>query len=104
MMLIILTSTIALFIWGKLPPDIVALISMLSLFLTGILDLQETLSGFSNPTVIMIGALFIIGEGLAQTGWTAVAGQKLIQWSQGSVPKLLVFLTTIENAYGHLVD
>ena len=93
MMLIILAITIALFIWGKFPPDIVALISMLSLFLTGILDLPETLSGFSNPTVIMIGALFIIGEGLAQTGWTAVAGQKLIQWSQGSVPKLLVFLT-----------
>lgn len=93
MMLIILTITIALFIWGKYPPDIVALISMLSLFLTGILDLSETLSGFSNPTVIMIGALFIIGEGLAQTGWTAVAGQKLIQWSQGSVSKLLVYLT-----------
>ncbi len=93
MMLIILFLTIALFIWGKFPPDIVALISMLSLFLTGILDLQETLSGFSNPTVIMIGALFIIGEGLAQTGWTAVAGQKLIQWSKGNISKLLIYLT-----------
>lgn len=92
MMLTILIITVALFIWGKFPPDIVALISMLSLFLTGILNLQETLSGFSNPTVIMIGALFIIGEGLAQTGWTAVAGRKLIEWSKGSVSKLLIFL------------
>ncbi len=61
-MLIILIITIALFIWGKFTPDIIALISMLSLFLFGILTLDETLSGFSNPTVIMIAALFIIGD------------------------------------------
>ena len=46
LMLTILAITIILFIWGKFPPDIVALISMLSLFLTGILDAKETLSGF----------------------------------------------------------
>jgi len=92
-MLLILTITIAFFIWGKFTPDIVALLSMLSLFLFGILDLKETLSGFSNPTVIMIAALFIIGEGLSQTGWTALAGQKFINWAGKSVPKLLVIVT-----------
>ena len=92
-MLIILTITIALFIWGKFTPDIVALLSMLSLFIFGILDLKETLSGFSNPTVIMIAALFIIGEGLSQTGWTAIAGQSFIKWAGKSIPKLLVIIT-----------
>ena len=92
-MIIILTLTIAFFIWGKFTPDIVALVSMLSLFLFGILDLKETLSGFSNPTVIMIASLFIIGEGLSQTGWTALAGKKLIDWAGKSVPKLLVIVT-----------
>jgi len=93
MILFILFVTIALFVWGKYPPDVVALLSMISLYLTGILDLSETFSGFSNSTVIMIGALFIVGEGLAQTGWTAVAGQKLIQWSKGKEYRLLIFLT-----------
>lgn len=93
LMLTILAITILLFIWGKFPPDIVALISMLSLFLTGILDATETLSGFSNPTVIMIAALFIIGEGLSQTGWTAMAGKKFVEWAGKSVPKLLVIIT-----------
>ncbi|MBD0822452.1 SLC13 family permease [Aestuariibaculum marinum] len=92
-MLFILVITIGLFIWGKFTPDIVALISMLSLFLTGILDATETLSGFSNPTVIMIAALFIIGEGIAQTGWTAMAGKKFVEWAGKSVPKLLVIIT-----------
>lgn len=92
-MLAILAITIALFIWGKYSPDVVALLSMISLFAFGILDSKETLSGFSNPTVIMIAALFIIGEGLSQTGWTAQAGQKFVQWAGNSFPKLLVILT-----------
>ncbi|WP_035483198.1 SLC13 family permease [Gaetbulibacter saemankumensis] len=92
-MLLILVVTIGLFVWGKFTPDIVALISMLSLFLTGILTPTETLSGFSNPTVIMIAALFIIGEGIAQTGWTALAGKKFVEWAGKSVPKLLVIIT-----------
>ncbi len=93
LMLVILTITIALFVWGKYSPDVVALVSMLSLFLCGILNLSETLSGFSNSTVIMIAGLFIIGEGLSQTGWTALAGKKLIQLAGKSVPKLLVIIT-----------
>ena len=93
LMLFILIITIGLFVWGKFTPDIVALISMISLFLTGILDATETLSGFSNPTVIMIAALFIIGEGIAQTGWTAMAGKKFVEWAGKSVPKLLVIVT-----------
>lgn len=92
-MLIILIITIALFIWGKFTPDIIALISMLSLFLFGILTLDETLSGFSNPTVIMIAALFIIGEGLSQTGWTAMAGEKFIKLAGKSSTKLLLITT-----------
>ena len=91
--LIILVLTIVLFIWGKYPPDVVALMSMLGLFLFGILNLKETLSGFSNPTVVMIAALFIIGEGLSRTGWTALAGQRFVTWAAKSSSKLLVIVT-----------
>ncbi len=93
LMLVILSITIALFIWGKFTPDIIALLSMLSLFLFGILDLNETLSGFSNPTVIMIAALFIVGEGLSQTGWTALAGEKFIKFARKSTTRLLLITT-----------
>ena len=92
-LLVVLGITIILFVWGKFPPDVVALMSMLSLYLLGILDIQETLSGFSNSTVIMIAALFIIGEGLSRTGWTAVAGQRFVKWAKSSVPKLLIIVT-----------
>ncbi len=93
LMLLILFVTIVLFIWGKLPPDIVALISMLSLFLFGILDYKETLSGFSNSTVIMIAALFVVGEGISSTGWTAMAGRKFVNWAGNSASKLLIIIS-----------
>lgn len=92
-LLVILGITITLFIWGKFPPDVVALMSMLTLYMTGILDVKETLSGFSNTTVIMIAALFIVGEGLSRTGWTALAGQRFVSWAGRSIPKLLVIVT-----------
>jgi len=93
LMLLILIITIGFFVWGKFSPDVVALISMISLFLTAILDVKETLSGFSNPTVIMIAALFVVGEGIAQTGWTALAGKKFVEWAGKSVRRLLVIVT-----------
>ena len=92
MMLTILSITIALFIWSKLTPDIVALLSLLALYLSGILTLEESLSGFNNNTVILIGGLFIVGEAMASTGWTALAGQRLIKRSKGSSTKLLGFI------------
>lgn len=93
LLLAILAITIVLFVWDKYPPDVVALMSMLALFLFGILDLSETLSGFSNPTVIMIAALFIIGEGLSRTGWTALAGRKFVQYAKKSTNRLLILIT-----------
>ena len=101
---IILVITIALFVWGKYSPDVVALVSMLSLFLCGILNLSETLSGFSNPTVVMIASLFIVGEGLSQTGWTALAGNKLLAWSGKSSTKLLVIITLGSGALSGFVS
>lgn len=91
--LLILTITIVLFIFSKWPPDAVALLSMLSLFLVGVISTQEALSGFSNPTVIMIAALFIIGDGLARTGWTALAGQAFVRWSANRAGRLLVLIS-----------
>ncbi len=75
----ILAVTIALFIWNRLPAEVVALLAMLTLFLTGVLDLSQTLAGFSDPTVIMVAGLFVVGEGLTRTGVTAWFGQQLLR-------------------------
>lgn len=53
----ILAVTILLFIFSKLRADVVALLSLLALFLSGILSSEQALAGFANSTVIMVAAL-----------------------------------------------
>lgn len=88
---LILGLTMAVFVWGRFSLDIVALGSLLALFLTDIIELDEALSGFSNSTVILIGTLFVVGEGLTATGVTAWFGDRLIESSKGSAGRLLAF-------------
>jgi di/tricarboxylate transporter len=88
----VLGVTIALFVWGKLPAEIVALLAALSLFLFGILDARQALAGFGAPAVVMIAALFVVGEGLANSGLTAWVASKVIKVAQGSTVRLLVLV------------
>ena len=89
---VILIITILLFIWGKYRPDFVAIVSLLALYLTGILTTDQALSGFSDSTVIMIAALFVVGEGLSRTGVTAWLGSKMLQLAGSSKSRLLIVL------------
>jgi di/tricarboxylate transporter len=88
----ILAGTVLLFVFSKLRADMVALLSLLALFLTGILTSQQALAGFSDSTTLMVAALFIVGEGLARTGITARLGQFLMQQAGNSELRLLVVL------------
>ncbi|MGI9354867.1 MAG: SLC13 family permease [Rhizobiaceae bacterium] len=87
---LILGVTIALFIWGRLAPDLVAILSLLALALSGVIGTQDALSGFGNPTVVMIAALFVVGEALSVTGATGWGGKKLLEAARGSKLRLLV--------------
>ena len=69
--LLVLAVTVAVLALDKLRVDIVALLALLALVTIGAVDTSEALSGFSTPIVVMIGALFVVGEGLTQTGVAA---------------------------------
>ena len=87
---IILGVTMVLFVWGRWQPDLVAVASLVALYLTGVLSLDEAFSGFANTTVVLIAALFIVGEGLSRTGVTAYFGERLIGSAGGKAIRLLV--------------
>lgn len=94
--LIILVITVALFIWGRVRADIVALTALAALLVLGILTPAEALSGFSSPIVIMMIGLFVVGGAIMQTGLAKLAGNKLMALSRGNetVTFLLVMLVT----------
>ncbi len=72
--LVTLLLTAIFFVWGKLRSDMVALIALLVLALAGILNTSEALSGFSNPIVIMMIGLFVVGGAIFNTGLAKIIG------------------------------
>ncbi len=66
------------FIREKLPPDVVALLAMGALMLTGILSVSETLAVFSNSAPITIAAMFILSAALERTGVIDYVGRQVV--------------------------
>ena len=69
MVLSLLLIAIILFATGKVRMDAVALFVIVAFVLSGTLTLPEAFSGFSDPNVILIAALFIIGDGWCAPVW-----------------------------------
>ena len=94
--LIILVITVALFIWGRVRADIVALTALAALLVLGILTPAEALAGFSSPIVIMMIGLFVVGGAIMQTGLAKLTGNKLMALSRSNetITFLLVMLVT----------
>lgn len=90
--LCLLAVAVVLFATGKVRMDAVALLVIVAFVLSGTLTLSEAFSGFSDPNVILIAALFIIGDGLVHTGVATAMGAWLIKGAGNSEVKMLVFL------------
>ena len=90
--LCLLAIAVVLFATGKVRMDAIALGIIVAFVLSGTLTLSEAFSGFSDPNVILIAALFIIGDGLVRTGVATNMGSWLVQAAGSSETKMLVFL------------
>ena len=90
--LCLLAIAVVLFATGKVRMDAIALGIIVAFVLSGTLTLSEAFSGFSDPNVILIAALFIIGDGLVRTGVATNMGSWLVQVAGNSETKMLVFL------------
>ena len=96
--LLILGVAIVLFLSDRFRPDLIALLVLISLGLTGILTAQESFSGFSRSAVITIMAIFILSEGLRVTGITEKIGEVLIRLA-GSSEIRLIIVTMLSGAF-----
>jgi di/tricarboxylate transporter len=96
--LIILAVALILFIWDVLPSDLVALLVVVALGVTGVLTPQEAFSGFSRSAVITIMAIFILATALQRTGVTEQVGNILLRFG-GQSETRLVILVMIASAF-----
>jgi len=74
---VVLALAVVGFMTNRLPLVVVALFVPVALWATGVLSLDEALTGFSDPIVLFIATLFVLSEALDATGITAWIGQWL---------------------------
>ena len=92
------------FVWGRIRADVIALIALLVLTLSGILTTQEALSGFSNPIVIMMVGLFVVGGAIFNTGLAKMIGARLSRLGNGSPTRLFLVVVLATGLIGGFVS
>ncbi len=74
---IILVVALVLFITERVRADLVSMLVLLALALTGLVSTSEAFSGFSNPAVITVGAMFVMSAAATRTGIAMYLGRVL---------------------------
>ena len=96
----ILAGAIALFASGRLRPDVVAILVVLALNLSGVLTIQEALAGFGEPVVALIAAVSIVGEGLIATGVAYRLGEAVMKAGGSSEARLVALVMLLAGTVG----
>jgi di/tricarboxylate transporter len=100
----IIVAIIGLFMWDRFPVIAVCMAAALALYATGILTLQQSLSGFGDPAVIFIATLFVVSAGLELAGVTVWAGQLLIRQAGESRTRLIVLMMLFVGVLSALIS
>ncbi len=98
--LTLLVAAIAMFALNRPRMDAVGLIMLTGLPLTGVITMGDALAGFSDPNIVLLGALFVIGEGLVRTGVAQQLGDWLLRTAGTSPTRLLILLMTVVATLG----
>lgn len=88
----ILAGAIILFISEKLRVDVVAMIVLIALALTGLVSIEEAFSGFASPAVITVWAVFIVSGGLTRSGVADSIARLVIRLAGTSTARLTVII------------
>ncbi len=75
----ILAVSLVLFISEVIRMDLVALLVLGTLAITGLVDSEQAFAGFSNSAVITVWAMFILSEGLTRTGIADIIGRQVMR-------------------------
>lgn len=96
--LLILTGAVVLFVTEWIRVDLVALLVLVAVAITGYVTPTEALSGFSSPAVVTVWAMFIISGGLTSTGVADRVGQRLLRMAGDDERRLIAVVMLATGA------
>src|SRR5262249_20051109 len=85
-------AAVAMFALNKPRMDAVGLLMLTIQPLTGVISVNDALAGFSDSSIVLLGALFVIGEGLVRTGVAQRLGDWLLRAAGSNETRLVVLL------------
>ena len=100
----LLATAIIMFAANRPRMDVVAVIMMVALPMTGVISMSEALVGLSDPNIVLIAALFVIGEALVRTGVAQRLGDWLTARAGASEAKLIFLLMVIVAGVGSFMS
>ncbi len=101
---ITLLAAAIFFAIGKIRADIVALTALMVLVCAGVLDVHEALSGFSNPIVIMMAGLFVVGAAVFNSGLAKKIGASLSRLGGSNPVRLFLVVVLATGIIGGFVS
>ncbi|HUF25545.1 MAG TPA: SLC13 family permease, partial [Gemmatimonadaceae bacterium] len=100
----ILVAALALFISGVLRMDLVALLVLGALAVTGLVTAEQALAGFSSPAVVTVWAMFILSAALTRTGIANRLGRPIRRFAHGGELQLIVALMVASGLLSALIN
>ena len=100
LVLLLLAAAIVMFMANRPRMDAVALLMIVIMPFTGVITINEALAGFSDPSIVLIAGLFVIGEGLVRTGVARRLGDWLNAAAGSSETRMLVLLMLAVSGLG----
>jgi di/tricarboxylate transporter len=90
--LVIVGVAVLLFMTERVRMDLVAMLVLVSLAVTGLVTPVEALSGFSSPAVVTVWAVLILSAGLTRTGLASVVGHQVLRLAGQSEGRLIAVI------------
>ncbi|MFP4467401.1 MAG: SLC13 family permease [Bacteroidales bacterium] len=93
-----LLLVLALFSWGRIRHDGVALIALFILVIAGIIPAEESFNGFGHPAVITVAAVLVIGKGLEISGLIDLLGKWVMKVGKGLLTQIITLSVIVAVA------
>lgn len=104
LVLLLLGAAVAMFAIGRPRTDAVALLMVAALPFTGVIGIDEAIAGFSDPSIVLIALLFVIGEGLVRTGVAQRISALILRVAGTDETRLLIALMVAVAGIGSIMS
>lgn len=95
LVLLVAAAAVALFVWNRLRVEVVGLIVLATLVVTGLISPAEVPSGFANEAVFTVAAMLVLSEGLVRTGVMDDIAARMGRAARGSATRLLLVMLAV---------